>query len=191
MARFQRACAKRPSNARKRDVNTPILRPARPDDVSAIVHLARETFRDTFVQGFAVGYPAADLAHFLNASYGLEKVEGWIADLTAQVLVAERGGRLIAYAHAGENDLPYDGARLGDGELKRIYVSNAAQGAGVGRDLLERSLDWLGARPIFIGVWSGNLKAQRLYGHYGFKPVGRYQFAVGETLDDEIILGRP
>jgi ribosomal protein S18 acetylase RimI-like enzyme len=172
-------------------MTSPILRLACPDDAPAIAKLARDTFCETFVQGFAVGYPAADLARFLDDSYALEKVAAWIADPLAQVLVSEQCDRLIAYAHAGENDLPYDGARPGDGELKRIYVSNAAQGAGVGRDLLERSLDWLGARPIYIGVWSGNLKAQRLYGHYGFKPVGGYKFAVGETLDDEVILGRP
>jgi RimJ/RimL family protein N-acetyltransferase len=169
----------------------PVLRLARPEDVPAIAKLARDTFCETFVQGFAVGYPAADLKQFLDASYALAKISTWIADPAAQVLVAEQDGGLIAYAHAGANDLPYVGARPGDGELKRIYISNAAQGAGVGRELLERSLDWLGARPIYIGVWSGNLKAQRLYAHYGFKPVGRYQFAVGATLDDEVILGRP
>ena len=168
----------------------PVIRLARPEDAAALARLAVGTFCETFVEGFAVGYPQADLNAFLTAIYALEKVAAWIADPRGQVLVAEADGRLIAYAQAGDNDLPCALARPGDGELKRIYVSRAVQGSGLGRILLERSLDWLGARPTFIGVWSGNLKAQRLYSHYGFTKVAEYQFAVGDTLDDEVILAR-
>jgi ribosomal protein S18 acetylase RimI-like enzyme len=166
------------------------IRIARAEDVPALAKLAEDTFRETFVEGFAVGYPQAHLAHFLTTSYAHPKVAAWIADATAQVLVAEQGGALIAYAQAGENDLPYSDAKPGDGELKRIYVRRDAQGTGLGRMLLERSLDWLGARPILIGVWSENRKALRLYGHYGFDKVGEYEFIVGETRDREFILRR-
>ena len=104
--------------------------------------------------------------------------------------VAETDGRLIAYAQVGGNTLPYADAQPGDGELKRIYVSRAAQGTGLGRLLLERSLAWLGPRPILIGVWSENLKAQRFYAHYGFEKVGEYKFMVGLFADPEFILRR-
>jgi ribosomal protein S18 acetylase RimI-like enzyme len=169
---------------------TPLIRLAIPADVPALAALAEETFCETFVEGFTVGYPEADLKAFLEASYAHEKVAGWIADPRAQVLVAEQDDTLIAYAQAGDNDLPYAGAEPGDGELKRIYVRRAAQGTGLGRLLLERSLDWLGARPVLIGVWSENLKAQRLYARYGFEKVGEYAFMVGLFEDPEFILRR-
>ena len=54
------------------------------------------------------------------------------------------------------------------------------------------ALDWL-ARPgrmLWIGVWSKNLGAQRLYARHGFQKVGEYKFAVGNTRDDEFILRR-
>jgi ribosomal protein S18 acetylase RimI-like enzyme len=173
----------------------PTIRLATPDDAPALARLAEETFCETFVEGFAVGYPEADLKAFLEESYAPEKVAGWIADEAAQVLVAEdegegERGRLIAYAQAGDNDLPYADARPGDGELKRLYVRREAQGTGLGRALLERSLAWLGARPILIGVWSENLKAQRLYQRYGFEKVGEYSFMVGLFADPEFILRR-
>ncbi len=168
----------------------PQVRLARPEDAAALARLAEDTFVEAFVAGFKLGYPKKDLNAFLQSSYGLERVAAWIDDPAAQVLLAELDGQLIGYAQAGDNALPYPAAKPGDGELKRIYVRKAAQGTGLGRTLLERSLDWLGARPIYIGVWSGNHKAQRLYGHYGFTQVGQYQFAVGEVLDDEIIMGR-
>ncbi len=169
----------------------PGIRLAGAEDVPALARLAADTFVESFVTGFALGYPKEDLETFLRDSYAVERVAAWIADPAAQVLVVEQDGRLAAYAHAGDNTLPYTDAKPGDGELKRIYVAKAAQGTGLGRVLLERSLHWLGPRPIYIGVWSGNHKAQRLYGHYGFKVVGAYQFPVGATLDDEVIMGRP
>jgi len=172
-----------------------MIRLARPDDAPALAQLAEQTFVEAFVHGveeggFALGYPEDDLAVFLQQSYATERVAQWIADPAALVLIAERGGRAVAYAHAGDNTLPYPGAGPGDGELKRIYVRKSAQGIGLGRMLLEQALTWLGARPVYIGVWSGNHKAQRLYGHYGFRTVGAYQFSVGATLDDEVIMGR-
>lgn len=170
---------------------SPLIRLATPEDVHALARLAEETFCQTFVEGYAVGYPEADLNAFLTESYAPAKVAGWLADPRAQVLVAEEGaGQLVGYTHAGDNELPYDRARPSDGELKRIYVRREAQGTGLGRALLERSLAWLGDRPVLIGVWSENLKAQRLYAHYGFEKVGEYLFMVGATADAEFILRR-
>ena len=167
-----------------------LIRPAVAGDVSALAQLAKDTFCETFVQGFAVGYPEADLKAFLANSYAHKKVAAWIADTAGQVLVAEQDGGLVAYAHSGENTLPYTHARLGDGELKRIYVRRSAQGGGLGRLLLEQALDWLGSRPVLIGVWSENHKALRLYARYGFEEAGTYKFMVGAVADAELILRR-
>ena len=52
---------------------------------------------------------------------------------------------------------------------------------------------WLacdGPRPVWLGVWSGNGRAQRFYGRYGFSQVGDYDYPVGETRDHEFILRR-
>ena len=47
-----------------------------------------------------------------------------------------------------------------------------------------------GARRVWLGVWSGNVRAQQLYASRGFTKVGEYRFRVGETLDHEHILRR-
>lgn len=166
------------------------IRAARPDDAPALCRLAEETFVETFVEGFQIAYPPDDLQAFLTRSYARDQVEGWIADAASFLLVAEQSGELIGYVQAGENDLPYVHAGPGDGELKRIYIRKGYQGIGLGRDLFERALGWLGDRPILIGVWSENLKAQRFYARYGFEKVGEYHFMVGSFADPEFILRR-
>ena len=107
--------------------------------------------------------------------------------------MAEREGELLAFANAGPNTLPHPDARPTQMELRRLYVSRAAQGLGLGTRLLTLSLDWMEAHtdgPLWIGVWSGNLKAQKLYAAHGFEKVGEYQYPVGRWLDDEFILRR-
>ena len=167
------------------------LRPAVPADVPTLSRLAKETFCETFVDGFAVGYAETDLKVFLAASYAPEKVATWLADPAAQVTVAEdEDGRLVGYTHCGANTLPYAGAGPDDRELKRIYVRRETQGTGLGRALMQQALDWLGDHPALLGVWSLNLKAQRLYERFGFEKVGEYDFMVGSTADHEFIFRR-
>lgn len=166
------------------------IRSARFDDADALASLARTTFCETFVEGFQMNYPHEDLQTFLAESYSLEAVRGWIADTRNAVLVAEGEAGLAAYVQCGDNALPYPGAGPDAGEVKRLYVSHAAQGHGLGRTLLERGLAHLAGREILIGVWSGNHKALRLYDRYGFKAVGAYKFPVGTVMDDELILAR-
>ena len=102
-------------------------------------------------------------------------------------------GVAVGYASAGPAGLPHDDLTPEHGELYRLYMLAAHQGGGVGRQLLETVLAWLekdGPRPLWIGVWSQNFGAQRLYGRLGFEKVGDYIFPVGETKDEEFILRR-
>ena len=170
-----------------------LIRPARPDDAAALAVLGRQTFVDTFVDGFGIPYPADDLAAFLDKSFSVETLQTKLAEPGAAWWVADRDGELLAFANAGPNGLPHPEARPSHMELRRLYVSKAAQGLGLGTRLLKLSLDWMQSHtdgPLWIGVWSGNLKAQKLYAAYGFEKAGEYDYPVGAWNDHEFILRR-
>jgi len=163
------------------------IRRATIDDAGVVSSLGARTFTETF----AHLYPPEDLETFLAYAYGLERTRDDLADPDkATWLLEDEDGEAIGYALAGPCDLPHDEVAATDGELKRIYVLKSHQGGGRGTALLHTALDWLGPRRIWIGVWSENFGAQKLYASKGFEKVGEYIFPVGETRDLEFILRR-
>jgi len=164
------------------------IRRATSEDARALSELGRETFRAAFAQL----YPPEDLKRFLAEAYAPEAFAPLLDDPAHAFWIAEVEGRGVAYAQAGPCTLPHPDVTPGCGELKRLYARREHQNAGVGGDLLRTALDWL-ARPgrrLWIGVWSQNLGAQRLYARHGFHKVGEYKFPVGKSRDHEFILRR-
>jgi ribosomal protein S18 acetylase RimI-like enzyme len=171
----------------------PVIRSAVPADVERLAALKLETFRETFLDGFAIPYPPADLAIFETASYSPAAVAGELADRQRKNWVAEAGGRLIGYAQVGPCKLPHPDVSPDHGELYQLYIRGEAQGLGLGKRLLQIALDHLAATrpgPVWLGVWSGNHKAQAVYRKNGFDKVGDYEFPVGNWRDQEYIFRR-
>lgn len=164
------------------------IRPAGPADAERLTKLGAETFSDAF----AHLYPPRDLADFLAGAHASARYAAWAADPAYGLWIAERDGADVGYALAGPCHLPHLEVTPGCGELWRIYVRRQMQGCGLGARLLAQSLDWLAApgRRLWIGVWSGNHGAQRLYARRGFEKVGEYEFPVGHVRDHEFILSR-
>lgn len=178
------------------------IRVAQPADTAALAALGAATFTQTF----GTLYTPTDLATFLETSHTPEVYAAAIADPAQRVWVVQGpSGALVAYATAGANSLPIDEAAAPiappiaslaagrAGELKRIYVDASCQGAGLGSKLLAVVFDWLAEEkfaPLYIGVFSENIGAQKLYARHGFEKVGEYGFPVGDHVDLEFILRR-
>jgi RimJ/RimL family protein N-acetyltransferase len=90
-------------------------------------------------------------------------------------------------------------ARVIRGELKmkrhtglfRTWLTEDAQGKGIGKKIMEYTLDWgnqVGLHKISLTVFSGNPNAQKLYERYGFvvEGVQKDQLLIDETYQDEI-----
>ncbi len=166
------------------------LRRATEADADALQRLGTATFVETF--GHL--YPREDLEAFLAEAYGLERTRRDLAHPEKATWLLEEGGQAVGYAFVGPCELPHAEVDPSDGELKRLYLLASHRGGGRGSRLLETSLAWLeqrGPRTLWIGVWSENLGAQRLYARYGFSLAGEYEFPVGKTRDRELILRRP
>lgn len=185
-----------------------MLRRATSEDAEALSTLASTCFRQTFGHLYAPD----DLDRFIHEAYSPEVLRRELADpKRATWLLFEEPcldadsapsparideaseGTLIGYVTVCAAHLPHPEVKEGDGEVQRLYLLREYQGGGRGSRMLEHALNWLeadGPRTLWIGVWSENYGAQKLYGRYGFTKVGEYSFMVGDHADREFILRR-
>jgi ribosomal protein S18 acetylase RimI-like enzyme len=166
------------------------LRRATPNDAPALAELGAATFAETF--GHL--YPAEDLRAFLVRSHSVDAWTRTLADSQRAVWVAAPVDPTpIGFIAAGACKLPIENRELTAGEIQQLYVLARYHNLRLGSRLMDLGLEWLeaqGRTPVYIGVWSKNLDAQRFYARYGFSKVGEYGFPVGTTVDREFILKR-
>jgi ribosomal protein S18 acetylase RimI-like enzyme len=139
----------------KPEAGAPIFRIARPEDDAEIVALWRAA-------GLLVPWndPEADIARCR-------------AQPQCALLIAERWGRIVASAMAGD-----DGHR---GWLYYVAVEETSRGKGLGRAIVGRAEEWLRARGVAkveVLVRGGNAQVRSFYERLGY------------TAKDRIILDR-
>ncbi|CAF3765508.1 unnamed protein product [Rotaria magnacalcarata] len=144
------------------------------DDV-ALSQLSQQTFLETYVEDFSIPYRKHDIEAYFRSSKSPEWFAGKIVDpLQATWVVEDKiSDELVAFAIAGPCKLSHPDVCLGeDGDLQFLYVRRDRRSHGLGQQLMNTALLWLEerfkGRPIWLGVWSGNLKAQKFYMHYDF-----------------------
>lgn len=167
------------------------IRRATEADAADFARLTETTFTETF--GHL--YPPEDLAEYLERVCSLTACRKLIEDPEVAIwLVGAPGTPPVGFITAAANcKLPVENRGPDAGEIRQLYVLSTHQNLRLGARLMDVALTWFAEQscsPLYIGVWSENLGAQRFYARYGFVKVGEYGFPVGKTVDHEFILKR-
>jgi ribosomal protein S18 acetylase RimI-like enzyme len=145
----------------------------------------------TFLETFGHLYPPEDKEFFLGQRFSLERTLQDIRDPARVMTMVYRGDDLVAFLDCGPLTLPVESPESDALELYRLYLDETQKGTGLAHRLMDMALNWARdkqASALYLGVWSQNERAKRLYAKYGFEIVGAYHFKVGNTLDDERIM---
>lgn len=165
-----------------------VIRPATLADAEALARLGAQTFVETFGHLYAPD----DLAAFLATSRSASAYAALISDPRTRVLLAASIDEPpVGYAVVGSCKLPVTDLEPKAGEVRELYVLAEFQKLKLGTRLLASALQWLNSQqhtPLYVGVWSENVGAQRLYSRFGFQKIGEYDFPVGGHLDREFIM---
>jgi ribosomal protein S18 acetylase RimI-like enzyme len=145
-----------------------MIRPAAPADLKAIGRLGAllvRTHHDFDPDRFIAVTPQTENAYvsFLGAQLDEPKII---------ILVAEREGEVVGYTYAGVEGNDYMSLRGPAGVLYDIVVDAAHRGHGVGRALLDATLEALkakGAPRVVLSTAERNESAQRLFARAGFR----------------------
>ncbi|HTQ81211.1 MAG TPA: GNAT family N-acetyltransferase [Thermoanaerobaculia bacterium] len=144
------------------------IRPAAPADLKAIGRLGALLVRlhhDFDPDRFIAATPQTE--HGYGSFLGAQ-----LAEPNIVILVAERDGEVVGYTYAGVEGKDYMSLRGPAGVLYDIVVDPAHRSRGVGRGLLDATLEALqakGAPQVVLSTAERNETAQRLFARAGFR----------------------
>jgi ribosomal protein S18 acetylase RimI-like enzyme len=157
-----------PNPARKKSAAVHI-RPATLGDIPAIGRLGAllvRTHHDFDPKRFIAARPQTEQLY--GSFLGTQLDEPNIV-----ILVADRDGQVIGYTYSGVEGNDYMALRGPAGVLYDIIVDPVHRKRGVGRMLLDATLESLkarGAPRVVLSTAEKNLSAQRLFERAGFRP---------------------
>lgn len=110
-----------------------------------------------------------------NTAEGRKQIEEWkkrYSDDNERRWVAKNENQIVGFCVAGKEK--------GGNRIYAIYVLPDFQGAGRGKELLQKSLNWLGGeKDVYVNVASYNTKAIKFYKRFGFVKTGRVVHSEG------------
>ena len=144
------------------------IRPATPTDASTIGRLGALLVRE---------HHDFDPERFIAATSRTEDQYGWFLGTQLEepnivILVAERDGKVIGYTYSGVEGTDYMSLRGPAGVMYDIVVDPDHRKQGVGRRLVEATLEALkskGAPRVVLSTAERNAAAQRLFDRAGFR----------------------
>ncbi len=161
-----------------------MVRRAALNDASAISRVHVSSWRSTY------GGMLPD--EFLDSLSEANYAERWkrvIADGSSRVYVAEEDGEVVGFASGGRERAGEQGY---EGELYAIYVLDAAQHRGFGRELVRATVSGLrelGLNDMIIWVLRDNSPARAFYERLGGVYVRSQPITIGTATLDEVSYG--
>jgi len=161
-----------------------MIRSANISDAPAIARVHVSSWRSTY-QGLL---PDDFLESLSEANY-TERWKRVITEGTSKVVVAEDGAEVVGFASGGRERAGEQGF---EGELYAIYVLDAAQRRGFGRELVRAMVEGLrelGLRNMIIWVLRDNGPAREFYQRLGGLYVRGQPITIGSATLEEVSYG--
>jgi ribosomal protein S18 acetylase RimI-like enzyme len=156
------------------------IRFAAAEDAETLARVAWKSFYDAFAD-----HPKNapdDLKSYMDEAFSAEMLAGELSDADVIYFIAEIGGEMVGYAKLKKNSREDATAGENPIELCRLYSLNEFIGKGIGKALMQHSLDYARANNhdvMWLGVWEYNFRAQKFYEKFGFEKCGEHVFQLG------------
>lgn len=160
-----------------------MVRRVKADEIESLQLISRRTFYETFWMSNS----HQDMIDYLENSLSLEALSRELENPNSEFyflfLDAESATDFEPAAYLKLNFLNV--------ELERIYVLSKFQCKGIGRFLLDFSIQLALSRraPIlWLGVWERNYNAIDFYKQNNFQEFGKHTFRLGQDLQTDILM---
>jgi len=165
------------------------IRIATTEDAALIADLSQRTFYDTF----AAANTKANMDKFLREQFSRELLIEEVGAPGNIFLLAEYNGQIAGYARLREDNNPPELAGSATLEIARIYAVQEMIGMGIGKALMQQSVDIArekNKKLIWLGVWEKNQPAIDFYTRWGFEKFSEHPFIVGDDVQTDWLMKR-
>lgn len=158
-------------------------------DAALIADISRKTFHDTF----GPFNSKADMDIFMKVQFTRGRLMMEVAQSENIFLLAYQNREVAGYAKIREQRHP---AKLGSTnaiEIARLYAIANMVGKGVGKLLMEKSLEIASEKKkdtVWLGVWKQNRKAIDFYTSWGFEIFDECDFILGNDVQKDWLMKR-
>jgi diamine N-acetyltransferase len=163
------------------------LRYATTDDAALIADISRQTFYDTF----AADNTEADMQKFLNEQFTKGRLMLEVGAPENIFLLAIQENNIAGYVKLREGKKLAALKNAASMEIARLYVLKEFIGKGVGKLLMQASLDIAKEKNkevVWLGVWERNQKAITFYTAFGFQKFDECDFLLGNDLQRDWLM---
>ena len=171
-----------------RDGYTMNIRKATIADAAALARVHVDTWRTTY-SGIVPDAHLASLSYEKRTARWAEQIQATLAGKFAIFVAEDENGQIAGFVDGGPNR---DDDPIYKGELYAIYILQAYQGRGIGKQLvppLAKSLLAMGLDTMLLWVLTDNTPARRFYESLGGHYVRTHYFEIGGVSLEEVSYG--
>jgi len=163
------------------------IRLASDKDAELIADLSRSTFYETYEPY----NKKEELDAFMNETYTKEALIKEVGAPGNTFLLAHEGEKTVGYLRLREHHEPKELEVLPSIEIARIYVIKKYIGKGVGKALMEKSIEIAREKNksiLWLAVWPKNKPAIDFYFKWGFEIFGDQDFVFGKEVQKDWLM---
>jgi|SRR5215207_4548956 len=164
-----------------------IVRPATVEDALLIADISHQTFYETF----APENSKEDMEKFLNEQFTKGKLMLEVGARENIFLLAYSPEEVAGYVKLRDARVPPSLNSKNALEIARIYSMPHFIGKGVGRVLMQTSIDTArskGKEVVWLGVWEKNYRAIEFYAKWGFEKFDETDFLLGNDVQRDWLM---
>ncbi|HEU4471836.1 MAG TPA: GNAT family N-acetyltransferase [Flavisolibacter sp.] len=163
------------------------IREATNDDSLLIADISRQTFYETFI----ADNTAEDMDKFLNEQFTTGRLMLEVGSPGHIFLLAYRGKEVAGYVKLRDGKHPPSLGSTNALEIARLYAMSSMIGTGVGKALMQASIDIAISQNkawVWLGVWEKNQRAIDFYTKWGFVKFDETDFLLGNDMQRDWLM---
>lgn len=157
------------------------------EDLRELQEVSYETFNETFKDQNS----PENINAYLERAFNLPQLEKELDNSSSEFYFVYFNNDIAGYLKVNINDAQSEEMSDESLEIERIYIKNKFQKHGLGKYLLNKSMEIAMERnkkKIWLGVWEKNENAIAFYKKMGFVQTGAHSFNMGDEEQIDFIM---